>query len=134
MDLERADRLAAHKIGSDDQVVEDLTAAALHDLERLDLIHRGHSLVVALLIHVLELLHALLDLLAGLGQAIVCARRLRLHRERLHPEAVRIVHGRELHRVSAGSVEVDPQEGPLALEGVRDTLDSANVHRDPGRR
>ena len=134
MNLEAASCLAADEVGADDQVVEDLTTAALHNGKLLNLVHGGHSLVIALQFHILQLLHAFLDLLASLGEAIILSSCLGLHCESFHPKIVKFIHGRELHSISTSRMEVDPQEGPLALKRVRNTFDCADMNWDPSRR
>ena len=131
MDLETTDSLAAYQIGTNDQVVQSFAPAALHKLELLNLVHSRHCFIVALLFHVLNLLHALFDLLASLSEAIVCTSRLRLHCKSLHPKTIGGFHGRELHRIAASCVEVDPEEGPLALMRIRHALNRADMDGDP---
>ena len=68
----------------------------------------------------------------SLGKSVVLACCLSLHGQSLHPQVVGFVQRRELHGVSTRSMEVDSKESPLTLQGIRNTLDRADVHRDPG--
>jgi len=120
MNLEGSDRLATYKVGTNDELIKDLaTTATSEHLELFNLLRRlGSDLVVTLGLNSLELLHALLDLLGSLGETVVRAGGLGLHRHCLHPNVVGLVHCRERHGVATGSVEVDSQESPLTLNCV----------------
>ena len=68
MDFKGANSLTSNEVRTNDKVVEDLLAATLKHLKLLEVLRTyGSCLSVTLLVKRLKLLHALLDLLGGLG-------------------------------------------------------------------
>ena len=131
VNLKLPNRLSSHKIRSDHQIIQNFTSTTFHKSQRLDNIVTCSSFGVFFLLHRLHLLHAFFDLAGRLGQTVVLAGCLSLHGHCLHPEVVGLFHWREFHSVASSGVEVDSEEGPLALQSVRNTLDGVDMNRDP---
>lgn len=118
VDFQVSEGLFGNEVRPDDQVLKLLPASRLQRDQRLKRLAVLSCLNFRLGFLLLDKLQAFFDLSRGDRKPVVGRAGFCLHGEFLDPQVVVGFHGRVVHRGRLTHVEVDPQEGPLALNRI----------------
>ena len=134
VDLQVAQRLLAHDVRPDHQVIQCLLLPALRRHQLLALVLLTRLLLHCLfLVQQLHLLYQILYLLVFVDKVVLTATCLVLQGQFLYEQGVWGVRtGRELQGRTAWNMKVESEVSPLALRGGGHVLDGADVERYEG--